>query len=289
MSAVLYTLPLPAQFRGMVLTLYYKNPPRSLAEKLLCSRGEKRLKSINSEWDSLTPKEYLGIMDKLHADLMLDDQIIQCTYLLMGVHDSRVMQQYVKHYLTMGQIHMISECTKFIFSNERYLRKNHIPSLVIKKRLFQGPSNAMHDLTFSQFMDVDHVVCNSEKLGVAELAKIAAMMYLPKGEKYSHVTSAKREHMFAKLDINILRGIAFFFSSVKSSWVDQLEHLFDKPKTGGQKTGANWVKPLQAISKDLISMHEQAELPAFNVLHYMNSKILEAKTRKTQQPNAQRN
>lgn len=257
-------------------SLQYKVPPGNLFERQLCKYGEQKLQSIPSEWDTISPKHYLAIMGILRSDINLVDQLIQCTYILLNVPWDWRVKLYIHFFITIQQIELISEICHFIINPDKQLHVNHLPTIKIGKQTYYGPSDGMANLSFSQFMDADHHLNSSKSLDLPQLAKLASILYQPRGTAYQHQEANKQISQFETLSENHLHGIAHFFSSVKTKWVKLLPHLFPNPNE--KASGAsNWGEPLKAISSSPVEMAQNAQQPAFNVLYYLNEQIAEQK------------
>ncbi len=260
----------------MELKFNYKVPPTSWVDKFVCEKALASLSSINSEWDSLYSRQYIALMGVLNSDLELEDQLIQATYILMEQPWNPFVAQFIEKFLTIQQIQQCAELCQFIFNKDRPLSENHVQHIKIGKTRYIGPLKNLADITFSQFMDVDHILTHTKELSQNDFAKIAAILYLPKGEIYSHLNNQKRIPLFLQQSKNVLYGITFFFTSIKQKWVRQLPNLFLQGSENESGAG-NWAEPLEAISSDPVNMKDNANQSAFNVLYYMDRKIAESK------------
>ncbi len=268
------------QIRSMVIDIHYKVPPNNFAAKALCSRCERKLQSIPNSWDALAPRQYLLIMGVLNSGVDFHDQLLQITYVLLDVPWNKDMEYYIKQYITTDQLWLFTALANFMEDEKKRLTKNHLPSVRINGKRYYGPSDMMQNISFSQFMDIDHIIMFDDSKQLQKLAKIASIMYLPKGEAYDTVISQTREHQFAKLSQNELYSIGFFFSSVRSQWEQSFTNLFVK---GSGSNTSNWAEPLSAMSQDPERLARNSEQRALTVLFQMDQTIKRQKEYEMQQ------
>lgn len=232
--------------------------------------GKKIIRYLPETWDELTTDQFLHLVESLY--LMQDKKFT--------VHDVKIrFLQYAlnlkirppeKHHpddyeTIIENLTLLSEKVDFIFTTKKIknkeqtvinlgFTKNHILSFRVGQKKYFGPADALHDITFVEFIKAfDYQKEFTENQNPESLHKLAAVLYRPKKwfhfirrrlpnydgriqQKFNDNFIKSRAQRFQKLPPATLFGIHLFFASVLTFLTQhpKFRLLFKEEKRGGR-------------------------------------------------------
>jgi len=168
----------------------------------------------------------------------------------------------------------IKEGKKQCYVHSR-LTKNPVPELRVGKTVFDGPNQALSDITFHRFILSEHYYSLLVKSGDPVLLdKILGVLYIEEGESFSEDKWLLNHTRFKNVSQVEKYAIRLYYEGSKSFLSDKFPFVFGRKKSSRLSVVDGFMKIVNSLSGNDVTKHDKIRAsPLYEVLYSLNDLI----------------
>jgi hypothetical protein len=204
----------------------------------------RRTYQVPGRFAELNPKQYLGVVELLHAELTPLELKLRLTLLLLDVASNvKLYRQF--HQMSDGDRHTLTQLAEFCLEEPRFT-KQLLPKVRVPNTLtwLHGPADSFGNLTFAEFIQAEGHFFDYHRQPEQErhLDLLVATLYRPAGGKdpadrrqaYVHRDVAGRADLVAHLPLPARLAVRMWYASCRAAFVRKYTGtIFTSAESGG--------------------------------------------------------
>jgi hypothetical protein len=248
----------------------------------------RRTYQVPGRFAELSPAQYLGVVQLLHAGLTVLELKLRLTLVLLEVrHRPLLFNQFRR--MSAEQRHELTALANFCVEEPRFT-KQLLPEVLIPgtSTMLHGPADAWANLTFAEFIQAEGHFFDAQRAPeqLRHLDLLVATLYRPAGgtdpadprQAFEARDVAGRLPLVARLPLHTRQAVRMWYASCRSAFVRKYTGtLFAAPKAGDGSRPADpretWREILAEQAGSPVSYDEYGRQPLPNIFFDLDLRI----------------
>lgn len=250
-----------------------------------------RTYEVPGRFSELSPKQYLAVVQLLHAGLTKLELKLRLTLVLLEVRERPLLFNLFRR-MSDESRHELTPLANFCLEEPRFtkqlLPEVRVPGMPGKRKVLHGPGDAWGNLTFAEFIQAEGHFFDSQRQPeqLRHLDLLVATLYRPAGgtdpadprQAFEARDVAGRLPLVARLPLHTRQAVRMWYASCRAAFVRKYTGtLFTAPKEGDGSRPADpretWREILAEQAGSPVSYDEYGRQPIPNIFFDLDLRI----------------